>query len=329
MQRVAVVGAGTMGRTHANIYASMPNSEVVAICDLRIEAAQELADSLSARAFAKLEDALKEIEFDVVDICTPTPTHLDNIKTAAAAGKHIVCEKPLARTISQAMEAQRICEEAGVTLFVGHVVRWFPEYRRLKALVDSGAIGETVMVRATRGNVAFGDSDNWFANLQMSGGAVLDLIIHDIDWLRWCYGKVRRVYAKGLYASQVSGMDHTLVTLRFDNGVIAHIEGNWARPDGFRTEVEIAGTEGLLEYSSTKSMPLIIKHRSSDGTNATTYVPDFVATRTPYYCELEHFINCLEDGKTPDVTGEDGVEAIRICEAALKSISTGEPITLA
>lgn len=329
MQRVAVIGAGTMGRTHANIYASLPDSEVVAICDPRIEAAQELAESLSAGAFTKLDDAINDVGFDVVDICTPTPTHLDYIKNAAAAGKHIFCEKPLARTISQAMEAQRAAEEAGVTLFVGHVVRWFPEYRRLKSIIDSGAIGETVMVRTTRGGLLHGGVGNWFANLQMSGGAVLDLTIHDFDWLRWCYGKVRRVYAKGLYASQIPGKDHTLVTLRFDNGVIAHVEGNWARPDKFCTSVEVAGTEGLLSFSSADSMPLVIKHRSNDGTTSTTSVPDFVASKVPYYYELEHFINCLEQGITPDVTAEDGVEAIRICEAALKSISTGEPITLA
>ncbi|NLN76331.1 MAG: Gfo/Idh/MocA family oxidoreductase [Armatimonadetes bacterium] len=328
MQRVAVIGAGTMGRTHASIYASLPNAEVVAICDLRLEAAQEIAETHSARAFANLEEALNEVEIDLVDICTPTPTHLDHIKTAAAAGKNISCEKPLARTISQAMEVQRICEEAGVTLFAAHVVRWFPEYRRLKAIIDSGAIGETVMVRTMRGGMLHGGVGNWFTNLQMSGGAVLDLIIHDFDWLRWCYGRIRRVYAKGLYAAQIPGKDHTLVTLRFDSGVIAHIEGNWARPDKFCTSVEVAGTEGLLSFSSTDSMPLVIKHRSSDGTTSTTSVPDFVATRTPYHLELEHYINCLEQGITPDVTAEDGVEAIRICEAALKSISTGEPITL-
>ena len=329
MQRVAVIGAGTMGRTHAKAYAAIPNAELVAVCDTRLDAAEELAKAHSARAFSGIEQALQEAEFDVVDICTPTPTHLEHIKAAAAAGKHISCEKPLARSISQAMEAARVCREAGVTLFVAHVVRWFPEYRRLREIIKSGAIGETVEVRTSRGGMLHGGTDNWFTNWQMSGGAVLDLMIHDFDWLRWCYGSVRRVYAKGLYNSHIPGKDHALVTLRFDNGVIAHVEGNWARPDRFVTSVEVAGTQGLLSFSNTESVPLVIKRQSPDGVVTDNSVPDILAAKDPYHLELEHFIGCLEEGKTPDVTAEDGVEAVRISEAALRSITTGEPVTLA
>ena len=329
MQRVALIGAGTMGRTHANAYAAIADAELVAVCDSRVEAAEELANAHCARAFAGIEQALNEAEVDVVDICTPTPTHLACIKAAAAAGKHICCEKPLARSISQAMEAQRVCEEAGVTLFVAHVLRWFPEYRRLREIIKSGAIGETVEVRTSRGGLLCGGTDNWFYNMQMSGGAVLDLMIHDFDWLRWCYGSVRRVYARGLYNSRVPGKDHALVTLRFDSGVIAHVEGNWARPSGFVTSVEVAGTEGLLSFSNMESVPLVIERKTSDGTPSENVVPSSLVGKDPYRLELEHFIGCLEQGKTPDVTAEDGVEAVRISEAALRSITTGEPVTLA
>ena len=329
MQRVAIIGAGAMGRTHAKAYAAIPNAEVVAVCDTRLDAAEELAKAHSAHAFAGIEQALQEAEVDVVDICTPTPTHLEHIKAAAAAGKQISCEKPLARSISQAMEAAKVCKEAGVILFVAHVLRWFPEYRRLREIITSGAIGETVEVRTSRGGMLHGGTDNWFTNWQMSGGAVLDLIIHDFDWLRWCYGSVRRVYAKGLYNARVPGKDHALVTLRFDSGVIAHVEGNWARPDRFVTSVEVAGTQGLLSFSNTESVPLVIKRRSTDGIITDNSVPDILAVKDPYYLELEHFIGCLEEGKTPDVTAKDGVEAVRISEAALRSITTGEPVTLA
>lgn len=329
MQRVAVIGAGNMGRKHADIYAALPNAEVVAICDSRIEAAEEAAKAYSAQAFGSIDQVLRDAEVDVVDICTPTPTHLDNIKAAAAAGKHICCEKPLARTISQAMEAARICEEAGVTLFVAHVLRWFPEYKRLRELILSGSIGETVEIRTTRGGKLCGGADNWFTNWQMSGGAVLDLLIHDFDWLRSVYGSVRRVYAKGLYNAGIPGTDYALVTLRFDNGVIAHVEGNWARPSGFVMGVEVAGTEGMLDYRSTDSTPLTIERKTPDGIPSENVTPESLALKDPYYLELEHFVECLEEGRSPDVTPEDGVEAVRISEAALRSITTGEPVTLA
>lgn len=327
MQRVAVIGAGKMGVVHANAYSAMPNAEVVAICDPRLEAAEELAKQCSARAFADIAQMLKEAEVDVVDICTPTPTHLEYIKAAAGARKHICCEKPLARSISQAMEAARIAEEAGVTLFVAHVVRWFPEYRRLHDLIKNGAIGETVEVRASRGGELRGGFDEWFANLQMSGGVVLDLMVHEFDWLRWCYGSVRRVYAKGLFNSHLPSMDYALVTLRFDSGVIAHVEGNWARPNGFTTEVEVAGTEGLLHFRNSEAVPLAIQRKNADGSVSDTTPITEVAS--PYYLELEHFITCLDEGRTPEVTPEDAVEAVRIAEAALRSITTGEPVTLA
>jgi predicted dehydrogenase len=329
MQKVAVIGAGKMGTTHAKAYAAMPNAELVAICDTRPDAAEELAGTYSARAYTAIEQALKEIEVDAVDICTPTPTHIDYIKIAAAAGKHICCEKPLTRSISQAMEAARICEEAGVTLFPAHVVRWFPEYRRLRDLITSGSIGETVEVRATRGGKARLGVDSWYANMQMSGGVVLDLLVHEFDWLRWCYGNVRRVYGKGLYGSRMPGIDYALVTLRFDNGVIAHVEGNWARPSGFAASVEVAGTQGLLHWRNTQSRPLVIERRLNDGATAEEAPVASLAAIDPYYQELEHFITCLDEGRAPDVTPQDGIEAVRICEAALRSISTGEPVTLA
>lgn len=328
MQRVAVVGAGAMGRRHANVYTALPNAELVAICDSRLDAAEEAAKAYSAQAFGSIEEALSKAEIDVVDICTPTPTHLECIKAAAGAGKHVCCEKPLARSISQAMEAARLCEEAGVTLFVAHVVRWFPEYRRLKEIIQSGAIGETVEVRMSRGGTLPNGTGNWFTNWQMSGGAVLDLIIHDFDWLRSVYGRVRRVYAKGLYNAGIPNTDYALVTLRFDNGVIAHVEGNWARSSGFVTSVEVAGTEGMLEFKNTDSVPLVIERRNAEGKQCDSQSPDSCGNKDPYYLELEHFIGCLEEGKSPDVTAEDGVEAVRISEAALRSITTGEPVTL-
>lgn len=329
MQRVAVIGAGAMGRRHADVYAALPNAELVAICDPRTEVAEEAAKALSARAFASVEELISKADVDVIDICTPTPTHLDCIKTAAAAGKHVSCEKPLARSVGEAMEAADVCRQAGVTLFVAHVVRWFPEYRRIKELVQSGAIGDTVEIRTSRGGKAPQGAGNWFANLQLSGGAVLDLIVHDFDWLRSVYGPVRRVYAKGLYNSGIPNTDYALVTLRFENGVIAHVEGNWARPSGFVTSVEVAGTKGLLEFKNTESAPLVIELKTPDGTQSGIQSPNCCAAKDPYYLELEHFITCVDEGKTPDVTGQDAIEAVRIAEAALRSITTGEPVALA
>jgi len=329
MQRVAVVGAGTMGRVHAEAYARMPNAELVAICDTKPGAAEELAAKYSARPFTTMKSLMAWGEFDVIDISTPTNTHIDYIKPAAAAGKHICCENPLARTTGQAMEAVRVCDEAGVVLFPAQVLRWFPEFRKMHDLIKDGAVGTPVVARTTRGSAYPRGTDDWFADMKRSGGVAMDMIIHDYDWLRWCFGKVKRVYARGLYESNIPLTDYALVTLRFESGVIAHVEGNWAKPGGFIAAVEVAGTEGLLSFSSLESVPLTIELKAKDEEKVGVTVPESPTSRNPYYLELEHFINCLEEGRTPEVTAEDGLEAVRIAEAALRSIGTGRPVALA
>ena len=329
MHRVAVIGAGTMGRTHSGAYAEMPDAELVAVMDSRPEAAEEIANTHSARAYSSIDTLLSEEDVDVIDVCTPTPSHLDYIKAAAAAGKHVCSEKPLARTIGHAQEAVRACEEAGVVLFVAQVVRWFPEFRKLHDLIEAGAVGDPVVVRTSRGGAFPRGVDDWFANMKSSGGVVMDLMVHDFDWLQWCFGRVKRVYARGLYQSRLTLTDYALVTLRFENGVVAHVEGNWARPTGFSTSVEVAGTKGLLSFSSDDSVPLRIERKAESDAGAGVTVPSSPTSVSPYYLELEHFIDCLEKGRTPDVTPQDGLEAVRIAESALRSISSGQPVGLA
>ena len=329
MQRVAVIGTGTMGRVHAEAYVRMPNAELVAVCDTSHDAAEQLAAEHSVAAFTSMKSLLAGVEIDVVDICTPTHTHLEYIKAAAAAGKNICCEKPLARTTGQALEAVRVCEEAGIVLFVAQVLRWFPEFRKLHDMIEAGAVGKPVVVRTSRCSAYPRGTDDWFADMKRSGGVALDMIIHDYDWLRWCFGKVRRVYARGLYEANIPLTDYALVTLRFEGGVIAHVEGNWARPGGFIAAVEVAGTEGLLSFSNTESVPLTIELKAKGEATAGVTVPESPTNVNPHYLELEHFIDCLEEGRKPDVGPEDGLEAVRIGEAALRSISTCRPVALA
>jgi len=329
MQRVAVIGTGTMGRVHAEAYVRMPNAELVAVCDTSHDAAEQLAAEHSVAAFTSMKSLLAGVEIDVVDICTPTHTHLEYIKAAAAAGKNICCEKPLARTTGQALEAVRVCEEAGIVLFVAQVLRWFPEFRKLHDMIEAGAVGKPVVVRTSRCSAYPRGTDDWFADMKRSGGVALDMIIHDYDWLRWCFGKVRRVYARGLYEANIPLTDYALVTLRFESGIIAHVEGSWARPGGFIAMVEVAGTEGLLSFSNTESVPLTIELKAKGEAAAGVTVPESPTNVNPHYLELEHFIDCLEEGRKPDVGPEDGLEAVRIGEAALRSISTCRPVALA
>jgi predicted dehydrogenase len=328
MQRVALIGAGGMGGVHAGAYSKMKNAGLVAVMDIRPEAASAMAEKYGAQAFTDAEAMFREVEFDVVDVCTPTPWHVDYIKMAAAAGKHVSSEKPFGRTLEQCREAAEACENAGVTLFVAHVVRWFPEFRKAAELVRSGAVGSPAVVRTSRGGGFPYAWNNWFANYDWSGGVTLDLSIHDYDWLLWTFGPAERVYAKGLTFSGLKEKDYALVTIRFKSGVIAHVEGSWATPDAFRVSFEIAGDDGLIDFSSENSTPMMMSRWAAEDSAQGVAVPSSPTLESPYYLELQHFIDCVESGRKPDVTPAEATAAVAVALGAMESMKTGKPVRL-
>ncbi len=141
MINILIVGAGTMGRIHAQAFAGMKDARVSGIVDRDARRAEELAKPVGASPFTTFEEAIREVPAEVVDICLPTPFHKPFVLKAADAGKHVICEKPLARNLEDAREMIEACREKGVELFVGHVVRFFPEYVRARELVKNGRIG--------------------------------------------------------------------------------------------------------------------------------------------------------------------------------------------
>lgn len=326
MQRVGLVGAGGMGRNHASCYTRMPGVQLAAIADLRQDVAESLAEQVGAEAYGSLSDMLTSSHVDVVDICVPTPWHLECVQEAAKAKKHVICEKPFARTLEDCQSAIDVCEREGVRLFVAHVLRYFPEFAHARAQILSGVIGNPVTVRTTRGGGFPMGWNDWYNNIEWSGGVVLDLIIHDFDWLLWTFGPAERVFAKGLAYSGREHMDYALVTIKFKSGVIAHVEGTWCKPSGFQVKVEITGDGGLIDFTNKESVPLIIEKKVSEKAGGGVPVPENPLTVSPYYLELEHFIDCIETGKQADITPQDGMNAVQVSLAALESIRTGQPV---
>ena len=291
--------------------------------------AEQLAHQHGVRAFSSLEALLLEV--DVVDVCTPTSEHMVPVLAAAAAGKHIVCEKPLARHVADGQAMIDACAAAGVRLFVAQVVRFFPEFARAKEVVDGGSLGKVGVVRTVRGG-NFPRPESWYGDFRKSGGVVLDLAIHDIDYLRWLCGDATRVFARGLTFEGIPATDHVLITLRFAGGAIGHIEGSWAYPPGnFRTFLEVAGDEGLLQVDNLQTVPLtlVMQHDPNAPEGAVTIPGGFLAPEDdPYYRELKHFLDCLDSGDRFLVRPEDALEALRIALAAIESERTGQPVEL-
>lgn len=313
-----------MGNWHASRWRGLP-VELTGFYDIDQARAGALAAKHGGQAFASTEELLTSS--DIVDICTPPTEHAATTIAAARAGKHVVCEKPIARHLGDAQAMIAACESAGVRLFVAHVVRFFPEFARAKAVLDSGALGRLGVVRSVRGGAPPGHS-GWFADIEQSGGVTLDVAIHDIDYQRWLCGEVARVFARGLTFRGLS-VDHVLMTLRFAGGAIGHIEGSWAFPAGnFRTFLELAGTQGLLAHDSDEAQPLRVQYHA--GAAPSSAIGDMAPLDDdPYFKEFQHFLQALDSGSDFLVTPRDALAALRVALAAIESLRSGRPVDVA
>ena len=339
MLRVALVGAGGMAGMHAGCYTKIANAELVGIMDTRMEAAAALAEKNHSTPYTDFDRMLTEARPDVIDVCCPTPWHVDYVcRAAERAGewglRGISTEKPMARTVEECKRMIAACELADVPLFVAHVLRFFPEYALAKQGVEGGYVGQPAAIRTRRGGPMPRAWNDWYANFDWSGGLILDLIIHDFDWLRWTFGEVERVYARGCLSTKLPGYDYALVTLRFQSGAIAHVEGTWNDPSGFKVGLEIAGDSGLAEYNFNQPTGTPFRQSlnatAAEGENPRpgVAVPESPTNVNPYQAELQHFLDCLEAGVTPSITPQDGMAAVQIAIAAIESIQTGQPVKL-
>lgn len=327
--KIALIGAGSMGTVHAEAHARNPRAELVGIVDPRIGTASALAERLGSRAYASLDQLMAAESPDVVDICLPTFMHKEYTLQAAALGMHVLCEKPIAGNLADARAMIEACRAAGVQLYVGHVVRFFPDYAKVRELIRAGEIGQPGTVRAERVSAAPSGYDGWYADFAQSGGVLLDLLLHDFDWLRWTFGDVERVYARStLAAGDKTSPDHAFVTLRFKSGAIGYANGSWSYPDGFATRLEVAGSAGILTVNSEDSVTNRAQLAAKESNQPAVHVPQSALARSPYDDELAHFLDCIAGGAEPIVTCEDGYEALRISLACMESALSGKAVEM-
>ena len=327
--KVGIVGAGFMGTTHAAGWADTP-ARLLGFTAETSREADGLAKRYGVQVYPSLDEMLRDV--DVVDICSPTHLHHEMVLKAAGAGKHIVCEKPLARTTKQAQEILHACQQAGVQLLVAHVVRFFPEYALAHSAVMEGQIGKPGVIRLHRGSYRpKKPAGNWFLDEVKSGGILMDLMIHDYDYARWVAGDVESVTARRVTQRHPEApVDYGLVILSHRSGALSHIAGAWAYPPPtFRTHLEIAGDRGLIEFDSDGTAPiqnLILKTSGSDAPDVA--LPSSPVSESPYTTQIKEFYSALSEGKTPRVSATDGLVAVQIAEAALESAHTGQPVKL-
>lgn len=322
-QTVALIGAGGIASVHLPAWLALGATvrvhslggaeELVALCG-------------GGTVAATLEEALTGA--DVVDVCTPTVTHPATVAAAAAAGAHVLCEKPLALTVAAAEEMIATCRAAGVRLYPGHVVRWFPEYAAMHAAVVAGDIGQVAVQRFTR--TGSRPQADWFADEAVSGGIVLDQMVHDLDFAIWNAGEVREVFARRVSTAPTGehrGVVSAQVVLTHVSGALSYVTGTWAVPGTtFHTSFEVAGTDGLLTHDSAAHAPLRVSGRPSTG--GTGLLPATGGGESPYLTEIRELAAAFAGGPEPRVSAEDGLAAVRVGLAANESLRTGAPVTV-
>jgi myo-inositol 2-dehydrogenase/D-chiro-inositol 1-dehydrogenase len=306
--RVGLLGVGGMGTMHAAHWRA-----------LGVEVAFYDPDPAAVARFggtpAPSENELIR-SVDIVDVCTPTDVHAKLTLEAIVARKPTFVEKPIARTLAEAMLVVQSSESTGVPVMVGQVVRFFAPYRVARDQVLAGSVGKPAAARMKRGGGAPG---GWFLDHARSGGVLLDLAIHDFDWLRWTFGPVTKVYSKSLGAG--SGPDYALSTLTFESGLVAHVESTWMDPSGFRVALEVCGSEGMFEYDSRAAASVKV-HTSS----STSYEENLLASDDPYRLELQSFLEAVKSGAPVPVPASEGLESLRIALGALESAATGRVV---
>jgi myo-inositol 2-dehydrogenase/D-chiro-inositol 1-dehydrogenase len=319
--RIALIGTGRIGAMHAGLLAhQVEQAELVAVYDPAADLAQRVGDELGVAAAAHVEE-LWPADLDAVAICSPTEAHVDLIEAAAAAGKHIFCEKPIAQDLAGVDRALAAVEQAGVQLHVGFNRRFDPGHAAVRQAVVAGTIGEVHLVRITSRDPA----PPAVAYLERSGGIFIDMTIHDFDMARFVTGsKVVEVLATGAVRvdpaiGELGDLDTAVVILRHADETITTIDNSRRAVYGYDQRVEAFGSDGVA--LSGHRLQNASEVRTSEG-GRTPPLPWFFLDRyaDSYVRQWEAVVQSMRDGSPPPVSGDVGRASIAIGLAARRSV---------
>jgi UDP-N-acetylglucosamine 3-dehydrogenase len=299
---VAVLGCGSWGVNHARVYKGLRSADLVYVVDINIEVAKTAAELYGAASSSEPEDIFRSDDVDAVSICTPTVTHYELATRALKAGKHVLVEKPMAYDVAEAERLVKTAIKADRSLSVGFVERFNPAVVEVKRLVASGEVGELLTLntkRVSRRPLRRGDV-----------GVVKDLAIHDVDVASYIMGgQPVSVYA--CVGSISHGFeDYAYINLLYRGGRVALLEANWLTPRKVRSLV-LTGSEGIINVEYVTQQLSIEKD--------TRVVQPINGFTEPLIVELSDFVGSILEGSQPQVTGVDGLNALKVCEAALES----------
>lgn len=334
--RFCLVGAGRAAKVHANsLVHHIPAATLVAVVDPIPEALQATADQFGIpHRFLTLVEALQSLDFEAVVITTPTFTHKDLATTAAGAGKHIFLEKPMALNLAECDAIIRSAEQNQVLLQLGFMRRFDPEFVEAERRILAGEIGQPMLIKSlTHGP---GLPPPWARDLSSSNGMLAEVNSHDWDTVRWLMGSdYQRVYVEvANFKGATHGVDtpnfydNALVNIRFENGGLGSISGVCPCDYGYDARVEIIGEKGIMQIGELKGQAVVICTNRDQGLITPIYRTWPQRFAWGYIREMEHFVQCIQNGAPPKVGGAEGRWAVAGVLAGTRSFLEGRPVYL-
>ena len=309
---VAVIGTGFWGKNHARVYKELPETELVAICDVNPERAKAVAEQFGVKAYTESDQMLKDKDIQAASICTWSTYLAQEAHKALNAGKHVLVEKPMATNSNQAQKLHELAQKSGLHLTVGFLTRFIPGVQFIREAVAKKQVGDLVCATSKR-------VSQWPERIG-DVGVVKDSAIHDIDIMGFisCQDPVT-VYAKMGSRRIKKFEDYAQIMLTYENGESAFIEANWLTP--YKTRLlTVTGSEGIMKLDYM-TQELWIEQQTQ------TVAPRQPSVE-PLKVELQHFAQCITEKKKPLITGIDGIKALQIAEAAMKSSAECKAINL-
>lgn len=322
MIRVGVIGCGAISHSHLRSYAKSGRAQIMAVADPIQAVAEARAQEYGAKSHTDFHDLLRTEDLHAVSICTPPLTHRAITERAVARGMHVLCEKPLAMSVAEGKAMVAAAKRANVHLLTAFCNRFYTPIVKAKEWIDAGKLGRLHHLRLRFAGVEL-MAGTWLADPAQGGGILWESGQHYVDLFRYLVGEMKEIYAKGsTLAQDIPGTDTIAFMAESVDGVVGTLEASWSSPHSKKC-VEVYGERGaividLLSGRSRFSLDHVTERLESD-----------IGGHDRFYMEISHFLDCVAGNATPIVTGEDGVEAMRLITAARQSIETGLPVNVA
>ncbi len=326
--RFGLIGAGRIGQVHAMAVQSVPGARITEVVDVFPEAAKKVADKYGAKVVT-LDEMFASPHVDAFIIASSTDTHAPLLERCAAVGKPVFCEKPIDLSYERAQACSAAVKESGITCMLGFNRRFDPQFAFLKRQMDAGTIGKLETLIITSRDPSPPPAEY----IKVSGGLFRDMMIHDFDMARWLLGEEpTKLYATGSVLvdpaiGAAGDVDTASVTLTTKSGAIAIITNSRRATYGYDQRIEAFGEKGMLQAGN--QIENTVKFAGAEGvTGAKPQLFFLERYADAYRIELTHFVDSLQQGSKPATSEQDGLAALRLADAAVESLKTGQPVNL-